>query len=344
MPEPINARKKLTFLDHDDHGPALRGFTFDEAVIVTSLIESLVQRNTAQPKSFTVSEALHLTSAMTATLMGSDPLRYLRPMVEFLQRLVSSGLLVETTQNGKIGGDRAEDRRFASTAKRALDEWGRPLAALALGLPLVAHQYADVAVRVHVDDSDEADIASGVVIGRNWVLTNEHVVRAAPNVCVSWGTSARVRAHKIIPSGNGLDLAVLSVPGLQPLPYTWLRPPETAEPILVLAYPSIPGVASRPLLSFNGWVASAEPVVTIFGEQQIIVTAVMNPGASGGPIFGADGCMVGLVVQTLEGQHVVEHGANRILQSTFHAALPADVIMREVRGLHPELALFNEWG
>ncbi len=335
----VNSRTKYIFRDRNDDGPAQRGFTFDEATFVASLVETLVQRNTASPRTFSVRSALQLMSSMGPKL--PSPGRYVRPMLEFLQGQVNVGLLMEVTPTAKIGGITNEEREFRAGSTQTPEEWARSSAAASLGLPYTAHVFSDVAVRVHRGSDDDSPIASGTVIARDWVLTNAHVVEGATRVCVSWGASPLIEATEVIPSRSGLDLAIVHVPGFDAQPYAWLRKPRSAEPVVVLAYPEIPQVVSRPLLKFNGWVATDEPLTTYFGDRQIIVSAVMGPGASGGPIFGADGCLVAIVVQTLEGKHLAEEG--QTLQSTFHAALPADLVLEDVRSLDPRLKLINEW-
>jgi hypothetical protein len=165
-------------------------------------------------------------------------------------------------------------------------------------------------------------------------------VHCAEKLSVSWGDSSLIEAVEVI-SSSRLDLAVLRVPGFEPQPYAWMRQPRPSEPVVILAYPEIPQVASRPLLRFNGWVATEDTITTYFGDQQIIVSAVMGPGASGGPIFGADGCLVGLVVRTLEGKKLDDIG--NMLQSTFHAALPGNLMLDEVRCLDQRLEMLNTW-
>jgi S1-C subfamily serine protease len=336
----INSRTKLLFVDRDEPGPAQRSFTYDEATYVALMLETMVQRSTESTRIFRVDDALHLLAKLAPKPLPAAR-RYLRPMLHFLQLQVNAGLLVEVTPTVRIGG-RAPDvqREFTASNTMTHEEWARTSAAAALGLPYAAHVFSDITVRVHRDGRDDASIGSGVVIAQDWILTNAHVVRGAAKCCVSWGASSLIEAIEVIPSSR-LDLAVLRVPGFEPQPFPWMRQPCPSEPVVILTYPEIPQVASRPLLRFNGWVATEETITTYFGEQQIIVSAVMGPGASGGPIFGADGCLVGLVVHTLEGKKLDDGGS--VLQSTFHAALPGNLILDEIRSLDVRLENLNTW-
>ncbi len=334
----INARTKSLFIDRDEAGIAQRSFTFDEATLVGVFVEALAQRNMAALGSFSVGDVLRSLSRGPANL--ATPGRYIRSALEFLQGQVNVGLLTEVTPSPVIGGMTHDQRQFAAGSTLALDEWARGSAAATLGLPYAAHVFSDVAVRVHRGGGPDSPIASGVVIAEDWVITNAHAVNGATDVHVSWGKSPLVKAAQVIPSVK-LDLAAVHVPGFQAYPTVWFRRPRPAEPIVILAYPEVPQIVERPLLKFSGCVATDEPLTTYFGDQQIVVSAVMGPGASGGPIFGADGSLVAIVVQTLEGKHLAEDG--HTMQSTFHTALPADLVLEEVRALDPRLSLVNKW-
>lgn len=336
----VNQRIKRLFIDRnrEDPRPIQRNFTFDESTYVALLLESLVQRNAVPSRTFRVSDALSLVFEEYPDT--KDRGQYIRPMLEFLQSQVNVGLLTEITPPA-IGGTKSDQRQFAAGSTRSIDEWARGTAIASLGLPYAAHIFSDISVRVHRGSDHASPIASGVVIGRDWVVTNAHVVQGSEEVCISWDSSPMVKAEEVICSEE-LDLAAIHVLGFDSYPIAWLRRPTPAEPVIILAYPEVPQIKSRPLLKFNGWIATTNPVETFFGGDQIIVSAVMGPGASGGPIFAADGCMVALVVQTLEGKHLAEDG--HIMQSTFHAALPADLVLEELRRLDPRLALLGKWG
>ena len=334
----VNNRLKKIFIDRDESAPAQRAFSFDEATLVAVYVEGLAQRNMASQRPFSVGDALRTLSLGFPHL--EEPTRYVRPMVEFLQSQVNVGLLREATPptGGPVNHLR---RRFAAGSTLTMNEWARGSAVLSLGLPYVAHVFGDIAVRVHHGVVDEAPIASGVVVQKDWVITNRHVVEGSEEIHISWGQPSLVKAKEVLFSSR-FDLAAVHVPGFEPYPIAWLRRPRLAEPVIVLAYPEIPQVDSRPLLSFNGWIATAERLKTYFGDEQIVVSAVMGPGASGGPIFGADGCLVAIVVQTLEGKRLAEDG--HTMQSTFHAALPADLVLEELRCMDPRLKAISHWG
>ncbi|HVF27145.1 MAG TPA: serine protease, partial [Pyrinomonadaceae bacterium] len=99
-----------------------------------------------------------------------------------------------------------------------IQEWAIGKAALALGIPYVAHVYSDITVRVHVQDQQgQENIGSGVVISKNIVLTNAHVVRGKENVCVSWDDSPPQAVQEVIthPNEEIIDIALLKVASLR---------------------------------------------------------------------------------------------------------------------------------
>lgn len=67
---------------------------------------------------------------------------------------------------------------------------------------------------------------------------------------------------------------------------------------------------------------------------------MLPPGASGGPLFGRDGRLVGLIVDMLEGQ-TLEDG--RILTSTLHAFMPGQMLVQKLPEIHPQFTFLNRF-
>ena len=76
-------------------------------------------------------------------------------------------------------------------------------------MPYAAHVFSDMTIPVHQNIDDNSPIVSGVVIARDWVLTNAHVVHHAENLFVSWRDSSLIEAVEVI-SSSRLDLAELT--------------------------------------------------------------------------------------------------------------------------------------
>jgi S1-C subfamily serine protease len=305
-------------------------------MLVSQFVEALAQRNTENPRDFTVREFLNLISDLSEA-PKPDPQKYLRPAVDFLQRLVAAGLLFEVSPP-TIWSRSADQRIYRSSVRFSVLEFFTGVGPYAFGLPYVAHAYGDVTVRLHVHKPGrEETIGSGIVIARDKVITNAHVVRDADHVNVSWRDRLPVPVSNLsLHSDEKIDLAVVTVSGLDPLPIVILRAPLAVEPVVVLAYPHVPQVLDRPLLRFCGNVASDEPIATYAGHEQAIVSAVLDPGSSGGPVMGGDGCLVGLVIESLEGHYDVEGVRS---SSIFHAIVPGDVLLRELPRVDKDLEL-----
>jgi hypothetical protein len=219
------------------------------------------------------------------------------------------------------------------------------LTALGLGLPFVATWYSPISVRVHARRPDGDDgIASGIVLSRGLVVTNRHVVdqSSLADIRVSWGDSDEIPAlaFKLHPDPE-MDLAVIQVLGFESYPPPWMRAPRMVEEVAVLAYPYVPHIYDkRHLLSFTGTVANPYHLKTRTGHSQSIINAVMPPSASGGPIFGRDGLLVGLVVESLEGQTLA---SGMTLVTTFHSFIPGDVLLAELPKMHPSFEFTNQF-
>ena len=326
MPRGFNHRPNAVFVDRDDPGEALRAFSPTEVRLVTLLLQMFTSHSKAED-----STTFELGQLMEVIARESEAgiRKYLRPTIELLERLRVAGVLAEVPS--AAGGSAVMHRRFRGTWQPTAREWGVGLGALAYGLPFVARVYETVVVRIHVTTTDgDPGIASGIVIGKDTILTCSHVVAENELVGVSWNTPDPHPATVALKGRPGTDMAVLDAEGFGADPYPWMRSPRAAEEVVVLAYPSIANVVERPLLRFVGHVSTRDHVEARGVGEQSILTAVMNPGASGGAVFSADGHLVGMVTTQLQGDYQNEG------ISISHAATPADVLQRELRVMEPE--------
>lgn len=325
---PINSRTKYIFQDKEELGPARRSFTYDELGFISFILGSLLQP--LNPRPFTLHDLLkHITSFREVP----DPRKYMRPALELVHRLVRNGVLSEVLIDRHDPTDQL-GRVFQCTWTPAFAEMmSANIVASVYGRGYIAHQYQQRVVRVHVTRYDgQVGIASGVVLTGNTVLTNSHVLTDAEKVEVSWGDlNPQPATVEHVHKDKGIDLAIVSTAPLAVEPTLWIRPPKVGEDVVIVGYPAVPQLESRPLLSFGGEVSTYETLTTYFGHDQMVVSAVMGPGASGAPVFGGDGQMVGMVVEHLAGVYLTD--TNTEMVSIYHCAVPGDVLLTEL----PEL-------
>lgn len=151
--------------------------------------------------------------------------------------------------------------------------------------------------------------ASGFVIkhnGRYVIITNAHAVANATQVQVRFHGSAVKLPAKVLAVAHDCDLAILDCDGLQeegPARVLELsdRVPELQETVNVVGYPlggdqlSIStGVCSR--IDFGLYTHASRDNLCVQ------VDAAINSGNSGGPVFSADGKVVGVAFQSMDAQ------------------------------------------
>lgn len=127
---------------------------------------------------------------------------------------------------------------------------------------------------------------SGVVVGKDQVVTNCHVTRPALKITVSKGPAqfAAIRQQ----ADTHHDLCLLTTPGI-PFPAARLGSSErlrVGEPLYFYGYPRAIGIAFS-----QGTVRNLHPYE---GGRVIETTANFTLGASGGGIFDGGGALVGL--------------------------------------------------
>jgi S1-C subfamily serine protease len=152
-------------------------------------------------------------------------------------------------------------------------------------------------VRPWVKQNPVEVMGSGVVIERNRILTNAHLVVYADEIFVQGGQGGDRVEAKVVAIGPGIDLAVLSVEDESffakrpPIPRA-SRLPEITSRVAVQGFP----IGGNSLSTTQGTVARIEYDIYETGAAglRIQVDAVINPGNSGGPAV-VDGKMIGVI-------------------------------------------------
>lgn len=163
------------------------------------------------------------------------------------------------------------------------------VAALALAAPAGAAPASDAPVRDAVRSVVGIETAGGWGTGfvtAGGVVTAAHVVAGASRVAVVVGRQ-RLQGE-VARVDEFLDLALLEVDVAHLAPLALDDAPELGEPVTVVAYDPVDG----PVLSRG--IVSALPVES--GVELVQTDAAVDPGSSGGPVLGADGRVLGLVI------------------------------------------------
>jgi S1-C subfamily serine protease len=161
----------------------------------------------------------------------------------------------------------------------------------------ISHRFDAAVVLVASGDVS----GSGFVVGSSgYVLTCAHVVADESAMKVVYtppgknSTSATADA-KVIAQDQDLDIALLKIDTRAPLPYVVLAgsdPVDAAESVTVIGNP---GVGETILSHTITTGVVSNPSREIDGVNMIQMSAAVNPGSSGGPMFDSKGQVVGLV-------------------------------------------------
>ena len=164
---------------------------------------------------------------------------------------------------------------------------------------------------------ERTGLASGFIVDPSgFVVTNEHVVEDATAVRVTLADRQEVEA-RVIGRDAGLDVAVLRI---APPPGSRLRAAtfgssdslRVGEPVIAMGNPFGLGPSTT-----VGVVSAKQRSIGIGPYDDFIQTdAPMNPGNSGGPLFDAEGRVVGMAIAVRTGSAGIGF------------AIPADAIER----------------
>ena len=146
---------------------------------------------------------------------------------------------------------------------------------------------------------------SGFMIARaGYVVTNKHVVRACRQVKVRVGEST-LHPAEVVSVDPDDDLALLRVDATLPSAVVFRGGPavRAGEDVVATGYP-LSGLLADEV---NVTVGTISALAGMRNDRHVLqMTAPVQPGSSGGPLFDASGQLVGVVVTKLNARIVAE--------------------------------------
>jgi len=188
-------------------------------------------------------------------------------------------------------------------------------------------------------DARERAVSSGTgfVVADGRVLTNRHVIRECGRVVARNATGARLPA-RVLASDGERDLALLAVaPAIgPPLSFRDAPPVRRGENVITYGFPLSGLLSSGPSLT-TGNISALAGIRDDPGNFQI--SAAVQPGNSGGPLFDSRGNVIGVVVSKLNAARVAQMTGGDIPQNVNFAVKGTEAIafLRE-KGVQPRLA------
>ena len=154
----------------------------------------------------------------------------------------------------------------------------------------------------------QPDLASGTgfALGNGYVVTNHHVIDGAKSISVKGikGIMNSGYAAEVVASDKVNDIAILKIAdyrfdGFGTIPYSVsTRMADVGEEVFVLGYPLTQALGNEIKLT-NGIVSSRTGYQGDVSTYQM--SAPVQPGNSGGPMFDSKGNIIGIVVAGVPG-------------------------------------------
>lgn len=150
----------------------------------------------------------------------------------------------------------------------------------------------------------QGDIQTGsgfITHGGRWIITNRHVIENADRVLVRNGLG-KIRHVSEIRIDNKQDLAVLVLEKAYPEEFAAsledITDPVGGDELYLMGYPLIAILGDHHPSITEGIVSKGSG----FGDRssEFLITANLNQGNSGGPIYGVDGRILGIAVAKLD--------------------------------------------
>lgn len=175
------------------------------------------------------------------------------------------------------------------------------------------------------DPDTAAGSGTAFYVAPDLLVTAAHVVQGCREMRRIDGLPLTVRAEE-----DSLDLAVLEAPEASD---DWLdmaaaEPPRLGEPVTALGFPYL-GNLNQGLTVTGGNVSALRGIDG--GEGEIMISAPVQPGNSGGPLLNAAGAVIGVVVARVDDLAILEETGT--LPQNMNFAVPSPVLADWLDGI-----------
>jgi uncharacterized protein len=187
--------------------------------------------------------------------------------------------------------------------ERAIASEGPQPPALPEGV-LVETLQRDTSTRTLSMGAGPTSSGSGFFVAPGIVLTNKHVVRGCSTLRVRADSGRTFRADVSIADPT-VDLALLNVDGRAPeiASFRAGEQPRSGEDVVAVGYPLSGLLADQ----VNVSTGTINALAGMYNDDRVLqMSAPVQPGSSGGPLFDASGNVIGVVVTKLNAKVVAE--------------------------------------
>ncbi len=182
-----------------------------------------------------------------------------------------------------------------------------------------------------------ASTGTGFVAAEGLLLTNNHVVDGCRRV-VARNAKGVEQTAQVLAADQSRDLALLIVPKAFGPPLTFRTAPavKLGEPVVTFGFPLFGLLSSGPTLT-TGSISALSGLRD--NQTNFQISAPVQPGNSGGPLFDNQGNVIGIVVAKLNAARIAEMTDGDIPQNVNFAVKggPALDFLRE-HGMAPRTA------
>ncbi len=182
---------------------------------------------------------------------------------------------------------------------------------------------------------------TGFALTSNYIVTNYHVIENAKSITIQGINGNHVNKYgaSVIASDKNNDLAILKVNGVNiassKIPYSVkTNTSEVGEEVFVLGYPLTATMGDEIKLT-TGVVSSKSGFQGDVSEYQI--SAPIQPGNSGGPLFDNKGNVIGIV----SAKHVGAENVGYAIKTSYLRSLMESAVSTNILPVTNKISSFN---
>ena len=208
-------------------------------------------------------------------------------------------------------------------------------------VPRVAHEFESLGFNVKIADPFkplEGQQGTGFLISASGhVLTCAHVL-GGQKLATVWVSGKKFEAD-VLSSDEAKDLAILKIKSkdhadFAPLSFRGDAKYSLGAEVFTIGFP-LSNVLGSSARFTNGSISAASGLKD--DPKQIQISAQIQPGNSGGPLFDKDGLVLGVVEQTLNPMRVLAETGDALPQNV-NFAIKGDTVLEYLRTAQPDVA------